>query len=111
MFYLHECILLIYVDDVIIAAPTDEKLDEIIEIIKDNVDVEDQGDICDYVGVNFIQHTDGSFELQQPHLIRSILKDLHLEAENQQLLPLSPLSLFMLIWMEKIMMDTLTIVP
>ena len=83
VFYLHECILLIYVDDVIIAAPTDEKLDEIIELIKDNVDVEDQGDICDYVGVNFIQHDDGSFELQQPHLIRSVLKDLRLDAESK----------------------------
>ena len=60
LFY-RKCFLLIYLDDVIIGASTDEELNDLIEIIKDNVNVEDQGNICDYVGVHFSIAKDGSY--------------------------------------------------
>ena len=84
VFYYKQCVLLLYVDDVIIGGPTDKDLADVIETIKDNVDIEDQGDITDYVGVNVQRHEDGSMELTQPQLIQSILDDLHLNSESKQ---------------------------
>ena len=83
VFFYRKCFLLIYVDDVIIGASTDEELNDLIEIIKDNVYVEDQGDICNYVGVHFSIAKDGSYELRQPHLISSVLKDLGLDETSK----------------------------
>ena len=63
------CVLLLYVDDVIVGGPTDDNLDDLVEAIKDNVDIDDQGDIADYVGVNVKRHDNGTLELTQPQLI------------------------------------------
>ena len=55
-----------------------------IELIMDNVDVEDQGSIEDYVGVNVCHNNNGSMDLLQPHLIKSVLEDLHLTNKSKQ---------------------------
>jgi hypothetical protein len=83
VFYYKKCVLLLYVDDVIIGGPTSTDLDDLVQVIKDNVDLEDQGEIEDYIGVNVSRNDDGSITLSQPHLIASILKDLRLTNDSK----------------------------
>jgi len=77
-------ILLLFVDDVILGGATQQVVDDIVELLKDNVDVDDQGDLCDYLGVH-IDTIDGGFHLTQPHLIQSILQDLRLTSDSKSL--------------------------
>ena len=67
-----------YVDDFLLIGPNDEAIDDAIEMMQDNADVEDKGDLCQYVGVHVEQLDDGTIILSQPHLIESILTDLRL---------------------------------
>ena len=45
--------------------------------------VKDQGDISNYLGVQVKQFLNRSFSLTQPHLINSILKDLHFQPNTR----------------------------
>ena len=73
---------IVYTDDGIIFDPEDSKIDKLIEDMKEIFDVQDEGSLEDYLGVQVKHHDDGAFELTQPHLIDSILKDLNLLEEN-----------------------------
>ena len=83
LFYFGDCIILIYVDDTIIAGPTLDRVNHVISVLSSLFNVEDQGDISDYLGVRVKQLPDGSFSLTQPHLIDSILKDLHFQPNTR----------------------------
>ena len=83
VFFYKQTILLLFVDDVIINNLTTTGLDEAVDLIKDNADVDDQGEINDYVGVNMTHNDDGSIHMTQPHLIASILKDVRLTKESK----------------------------
>ena len=82
VFYYKQLVLLMYVDDFIIAGPTINDINDAFEIISDNVDLEWKGDVCDYVGVHF-ERNDKSIVLSQPHLIQSIIEDLHLDRNSK----------------------------
>lgn len=77
VFYYGDVILLIYVDDFIIAGRTVQSIADAFEVIADNIDIENKGAIADYVGIH-VEREPGKVLLTQPHLIKSILKDLHL---------------------------------
>ena len=78
MFFYKKVILLMYVDDFILIGPSDEAIDDAIEMMQDYADIEDKGDLCHYVGVHVEQLDDGTITLSQPNLIESIITDLHL---------------------------------
>ena len=59
-------------------------MSNIIQLLQDNVDVEDQGDLCDYLGVH-VTPIPGGLRLSQPHLIESILHDLGLTFKSKPL--------------------------
>ena len=61
-FYKNTVILLMYVDDFVIGGATDADIDEALDIMQDNADVKDKGDINDYVGVHVEILEDGSIE-------------------------------------------------
>ena len=85
IFFLGKVILLMYVDDFIIGGLSDEIIDAAVQIIGDNADVEDKGNINDYVGVH-VEWTDNkTIELTQPHLIQAILDDLRLDDSAKSL--------------------------
>ena len=72
----------LYTDDSILAGPNKDELDQIIEDIKGTgLDITDEGDIADFLGVN-IQREGESSHLTQPKLIDSILEDLHLKEDS-----------------------------
>ena len=82
VFYRGTTTFLVYTDDGIILDPKKENVDQTVRDIRSKFNVEDQGDLADYLGVKVQRHKDGTYEMTQPHLIDSILKDLGLIDEN-----------------------------
>jgi hypothetical protein len=79
VFYRGTTVLLVYTDDCIILDPKDKGVETCIQDLKQHFNVEDEGTIEDYLGVKVEQQLEsGSFNLTQPHLIDSILRDLKL---------------------------------
>jgi len=82
MFYYKKSILLVYVDDSILLDPDEEELKFLINKMSKCFDIQEDGDLCDYLGIQVKRHMDGSMTLTQPQLIDSILKDMHLDKDN-----------------------------
>jgi hypothetical protein len=78
LFYFKKCVMMVYVDDTILCGPTKEEVNEVISLLGKLFDVEDQGNLSDYLGVKVEQLPDGRIKFTQPHLIDQILADLHL---------------------------------
>jgi len=78
VFYYKGNVLLIYVDDTIILGPTTQGIEEILTKLRSQFNIDDGGDMSDYLGVKVMREKDGTIHLTQPHLIESILRDLHL---------------------------------
>ena len=92
IFFYKKVVLLMYVDDFIIAGPSDDDIDEAIEMIQDNTDVEDKGEVNDYVGIHIDKLEDESINLTQPRLIQSILEELHLVPGESKASPVPALT-------------------
>jgi hypothetical protein len=83
VFYKGNAIYLLYTDDSILAGPDNDELDEIIEEIKSTgLDITDEGDIEDFLGVNIERIDKDTYHLRQPHLIDQILKQLRLDKDS-----------------------------
>jgi len=75
----------LYTDDSILAGPDKDELKQVIANIKSvGLDVTEEGDIEDFLGVNIDRVDDDPYHLSQPHLIEQILRDLNLDGENVQ---------------------------
>ena len=80
VWYRGDIIFTFYVDDGIIWCPREEGIDEFLadirneEKTKQKFDIEDRGDISDYLGIN-LEIVDGKVKLSQPQLIEQIIKD------------------------------------
>ena len=67
-------------DDGIIWCPREEGIDEFLadirneEKTKQKFDIEDRGDVSDYLGIN-LEVVDGKVKVSQPQLIEQIIKD------------------------------------
>ena len=80
IFYKGDLIIFFYVDDMILLCPDSKKIDEAIKQLKQSdLELEDQGDIADYIGINFTHRDDGTIIMSQPQLIDQIVKDLQLK--------------------------------
>jgi len=77
VYYRGSAVLMIYVDDGIITSPDAAEIDRIIAELQAHFKITDEGEVDDYLGVKVERFEDGSIKLSQPHLIDSILKDLH----------------------------------
>jgi len=79
--------------DGIFAGPSLKKINEAIEDLGDirkarnRCVLEDQGDIKDYLGINFEYLPDGKIKLSQPHLIAQIVKEVGLKRGETRSLP------------------------
>jgi KUP system potassium uptake protein len=78
VFYRCTTIFLVYVDDGVLLDPNPKRWQEAIDDMQRIFNVQDEGDLSDYLGVKIEKHTDGSFEFTQLQLIDSILGDLQL---------------------------------
>ena len=80
--YRKSIIFLVYIDDCIVFSPNDKAIDEVIIDLRNstqNFTIDDQGDVGDFLGIQIQKQDDGSIVLTQPHLIDSIIQDLHLQ--------------------------------
>ena len=86
LFYRGCVLFAVYTDDGILCSPSNEAIDKVIEDINDaGFDIEDQGDLADYLGVNIERMDDGRIKLTQPHLIDQILEHgSHITASNNE---------------------------
>ena len=76
VFYRRNVIFFFYVDDGIFVSVDPKEVDKAIQELTDTgLDLEDQGDIADYLGINFIYEKDGTIKMSQPQLIDQIIED------------------------------------
>ena len=60
----------LYTDDSILAGPDEREIDDIINDIRSiGLDITDEGDIQDFLGIHIQKRPDGTIKLSQPHLI------------------------------------------
>jgi hypothetical protein len=73
----------LYCDDSIITGKTDREIDQVIKDLKgQKLDLTDEGDIGDFLGVKIQKQSDGTMSLSQPHLIDQILRDCHMDNDD-----------------------------
>ena len=83
LFYHRSSMYVLYMDDSILTGPNKKELDNIISKMEQTgLKMTYEDGLDDFLGVNVDHKEDGSIHLTQPHLIRSILDDVHLNAPN-----------------------------
>ena len=76
-------IYLLYTDDSILAGPCQKEIDNIIKDTKNaDLNITEEGNIQDFLGINIQKGKEGEIELTQPHLIDQIIKDMSMDKEN-----------------------------
>ena len=82
VFFRKDVIFFFYVDDGVFISRKEGSIDKAIRDLKNKKKakqhfvIDDQGDITDYLGINFDTLEDGSLKLWQPHLINQIVEEL-----------------------------------
>ena len=89
IFYKGSCVFFFYVDDGIFLSPDSSLVDKAIQDLKnENLNIEDQGDIADYLGINFNYEQNGTIVMSQPQLIDQLIVDV--KFKNTKNLPDTP---------------------
>ena len=83
VFWKGQVLYILYTDDSLLAGAKEEEIEDTVQQIKGTgLKITEEGTIDDFVGVHIKRTTEGCFELSQETLIKSILKDLHLDQES-----------------------------
>jgi len=83
VFIRDDCIVLVYVDDMIAISRENKVLENIVvNLTKKNYILTDEGSLTKYLGVDVKYREQGGFELLQPFLIRRIIDLLKLDDED-----------------------------
>ena len=72
-------ILTLYVDDIMLAGKSTEKMQQIIKEIAKRFDVKDMGELHHFLGVKVMRLEDGGIWIRQPTYTREILKKFDME--------------------------------
>ena len=83
VFYKGSVIYVLYTDDSILAGPSQREIDQVIaDIRKAKLNITEEGDIQDFLGVNIQREDDGRITFSQPHLIDKILGGMGMDSED-----------------------------
>ena len=85
LYYREGLIFLVYIDDCLLLSPSDKLIDQGISDLRKAepcFNMEDQGTVNDFLGIQVKHKQNGEITLTQPQLIASILNDLHLNKNN-----------------------------
>jgi hypothetical protein len=82
VFFRGTVIFIVYTDDGIFASPDSKEVDKAINDMKTLFNIDDQGDLKDYLGVNVEKLPNGDIKLTQPHLINQIITELKLPLKS-----------------------------
>ena len=86
VFYRGSTMYVLYTDDSILAGPSEEEINDIIADIKSiGLDITEEGDIQDFLGIHIERQSDGTIKFSQPHLIDQILHDLKMDVSDLKL--------------------------
>jgi hypothetical protein len=66
----------VYTNDRIFASPDSKEVDKAINDMKKLFNIDDQGDLKDYLSINVEKLPNGDIKLTQPHLINQIITKL-----------------------------------
>jgi hypothetical protein len=81
-FYPGKTIYALYTADLILAGPDKDEIQQVIKGIKSaKLNITEEGDLEDFLGVQIERKKDGSIHLTQPQSIDQILRDLRLDQE------------------------------
>ena len=76
VFYRGKTLYILYTDDSILAGPDPEEIEQVLkDLKKSNLEVTNEGNIEDFLGVN-IERNEGEIKLSQSHFIEQVIKDL-----------------------------------
>jgi hypothetical protein len=84
LFICNNCIIIIYVDDCLLFAPSDDILDSLINSLQQDFKVTTEGDVGAFLGIDITRNIDGYLELTQTGLIRKIISFCGLESESNE---------------------------
>ena len=84
LFFKGNCVVLIYVDDVILMGPDEREIDQLVKKMSDSFKISDEGTLADYLGVKMRYDADGRINMTQTHIIDSILADLGIDRESRK---------------------------
>ena len=82
IFFKDLTIFFIYTDDGIFVDPDPKTVSRRIHELSTVFEIENQGNLHEYLGIKIVQAKEGLMTMSQPHLINSILKDLNLVDES-----------------------------
>jgi hypothetical protein len=83
VFYRGKTMYALYTDESIIAGPDKNEIDDIISNMKKvKLNITEEGELEDFLGVDIEQMPDGTIHLTQPHQIDQILDNLQLNNKN-----------------------------
>ena len=73
----------LYTDNSIIASPDNSEIDKEMQELKEaKLNITNEGDVKDFLGVHISKQKDGTIHMSQPHLIDQILTDLRMNDER-----------------------------
>ena len=84
-----QILCLVYIDDVIWAAPDAERIHKVLDSLKDDLELTIEGDVSAFLGISFERLDDGQIKLQQLGLIDKVLKATGLQSCNPDKTPAS----------------------
>ena len=74
VFYKGTVNFMVYMDDAILMGPDVDKIQKVIESLKEDYNLTDEGDLNEYLGIKVEKTSSGGLKLTQPTLIERILK-------------------------------------
>ena len=79
-FYNEDMTYVLYTEDSILAGPSEQQIQATIKQMHEAaIQLTIEGNLEDFLGVNIDRSSNGAIHLTQPHLIDSIMQDLHLK--------------------------------
>ncbi len=90
LFYRKGVILIIYVDDCIIFTPKKSEADALVNELDREFNIEDEGDVTNYLGIHITRPKEGTIKMTQPALIKRIVDSLGLKDQRVHDTPSDP---------------------
>jgi hypothetical protein len=84
LFIRNKCLIIIYVDDCLLFAPSDAILDSLITSLQQNFNLTTEGDVGAFLGIDIKRNNDGFLEWKQTGLIQKIISTCGLESESNE---------------------------
>jgi hypothetical protein len=84
LFIRNNCLVIVYVDDCLLFAPTDNILQQLIDSLQQEFNLTSEGDVGAFLGIDITRNADNFLELTQPGLIQKIISTCGLESESNE---------------------------